>query len=247
MTQQRAFTLPELLVVIGIVAGLVTLLLPTLGSARYSARESVSLSNLRQHGVVLGVYQNDHDDMFPYFTNPDVTETIIRFPDGRPPRSLRYFYAWFGWSDAIGPAYYGGYDAGVFSSPFEERARAGTHYWYSCNMICRPEYWRDTSRVFGRSQWRPTRAFEATHPTRKAVYIDVTPHDTRRQSPARLLQSPTRLCFIDGSAAAFNTHEIAEGYAGGDGDPTQSVHHGGPIRDALHTIDGVRGWDVGRR
>ncbi|MDB5294169.1 MAG: hypothetical protein JWO31_152 [Phycisphaerales bacterium] len=46
--RRRAFTLVELLVVIGIVAALLATLLPTLGRARESARRAVCLSNLRQ-------------------------------------------------------------------------------------------------------------------------------------------------------------------------------------------------------
>ena len=55
---RRAFTLVELLVVIGIIALLIALLLPALGRARESARATVCLSNLRQVHTALVFYAN---------------------------------------------------------------------------------------------------------------------------------------------------------------------------------------------
>jgi prepilin-type N-terminal cleavage/methylation domain-containing protein len=62
---RRAFTLIELLVCIGIVGILLALLLPALAHARQGARETVSLSNLRQVGLLFTQYTADQRT-YPY-------------------------------------------------------------------------------------------------------------------------------------------------------------------------------------
>src|SRR5450759_1778532 len=60
------FTLIELLVVIGIIAVLVSLLLPGLRAARGMAQQSYCLGNLRQIGIGASLYLTDSNDyVFP--------------------------------------------------------------------------------------------------------------------------------------------------------------------------------------
>ena len=63
--QPRAFTLVELLVVIGIIALLVSILLPTLSRARESASRARCLSNNRQLIAALQTYANDEQGKSP--------------------------------------------------------------------------------------------------------------------------------------------------------------------------------------
>jgi prepilin-type N-terminal cleavage/methylation domain-containing protein/prepilin-type processing-associated H-X9-DG protein len=61
-----AFTLVELLVVIGIVSVLMGVLIPALASARASARKIVCLANLRQIGVAVHSYADDNNGNIPF-------------------------------------------------------------------------------------------------------------------------------------------------------------------------------------
>src|SRR5688500_17295427 len=62
----RGFTLVELLVVIGIIAVLISLLLPTLGKAREQANRTKCLSNIRQLSIANQMYLTINNNWLPY-------------------------------------------------------------------------------------------------------------------------------------------------------------------------------------
>ena len=76
-----AFTLVELLVVIGIIALLISILLPSLNRARWAAASTANLSNLRQVGVGLEFYRNDNDFKFPRHSSASSEVPRTRWPD----------------------------------------------------------------------------------------------------------------------------------------------------------------------
>ena len=66
MKRKSAFTLVELLVVIGIIALLISILLPALNSARKSAKTIKCLANLRSIGQSIALYSNTYKGSLPY-------------------------------------------------------------------------------------------------------------------------------------------------------------------------------------
>jgi prepilin-type N-terminal cleavage/methylation domain-containing protein len=65
MRRRRAFTLVELLVVIGIIALLIAILMPTLARAREGANRAACLANLHNLGAAAIGFANEHKGVFP--------------------------------------------------------------------------------------------------------------------------------------------------------------------------------------
>src|SRR5882757_5662543 len=74
-TNRAAFTLVELLVVIGFIAILIGILLPSLSKARKSAQAVQCMSNMRQLGNGFLIYVNAYKGYLPWTGNSDGNST----------------------------------------------------------------------------------------------------------------------------------------------------------------------------
>src|SRR2546430_13486093 len=70
-SKREAFTLVELLVVIGIIAVLISILLPTLGKARAAAQTVACASNARQIALAIKLFAQEHRGYMPTVSDKD--------------------------------------------------------------------------------------------------------------------------------------------------------------------------------
>ncbi len=248
----RGFTLIESLMVIAVVAILAALLTPKYHEVRRSAWRATSLSNLRLHAAVFGVYANDFEDAFPYYVDPAAPVSEV----GSRIRGVGYPTGYFGaaalWNYALADSYYEGdpfqicfyppdYPYGVWSP---EWRYGPTPYVYSCTFLADPAFWNPATRT-GPSQWRPTRAHEVRFTDAKVLLISefTTPRDRDSDRP---IPPPTNdrweVATTVGAAMAVPAGRMNRGYRRGDGHWSVPGHvsAGTP---GTHTIDGIHGRD----
>jgi prepilin-type N-terminal cleavage/methylation domain-containing protein len=197
--RRPGFTLVELIVVIGIIAFLVMMLLPTLRNAREAANRTSCLSNLRQIGIATYVYLVEHRNTFPFSGRPwpqgsfvdvwqilrpyaDNTGLFICPSDGEP-RYNEWFVAMHGETAGMS-------DPAVLPFPNSYHYPIAFYYEFDCDQ-----------NIVGPTAMKVT---QVKHPTRKVNFncnaLDLAGHGGHGVA----------LLFVDGHAAMTHWYEINE-------------------------------------
>ncbi|MCC6422644.1 MAG: DUF1559 domain-containing protein [Phycisphaerales bacterium] len=161
----HGFTLVELLVVIGIIALLISILMPSLNKARESANRVQCASNMRQLGLAYVQYASDFKGWINpgYYDSPQYWNGLT---------SYRMWPERFAHVGPYSPCNYGmkytpGYaaqpDRPVFNCPSEQREFYYTHYGAN-SWICG---WQDPARPY----WKPHKFTQLTAPTSQVVIL----------------------------------------------------------------------------
>ena len=155
---RAGFTLVELLVVIGIIALLISILLPSLNRARESAKSVQCLSNLRQIGTGYLMYTQANDQWLPYARYPDFEQPLVR--DAANPANNRVVL----WYQAISP-YLGGLKEPIemLDSEYAEVLKACPSFARDPNVEeYRPGYGQNFKMWLGLTDAAPIRGSETT-------------------------------------------------------------------------------------
>lgn len=181
-SRSGAFTLIEVLVVIGVIGVLVAILIPMLGAVRRAGRESVSLSNVRSLTQLMLAYTQDYRDAWPFLRagkGVNVGQGVLLSSENHWAQSQLWPGIVMELVSIEPPAILQSPGAAQSSEP-----KLLTSYSYSLSFVARPELWTagTTPAV---ASLDATRVAEVRFPSRKVLLHDSQLFYNSRPLPRR--------------------------------------------------------------
>jgi prepilin-type N-terminal cleavage/methylation domain-containing protein len=243
----RAFTLIEVLVVVGIIAILISLSIPALAHIRQSGRMQVTLSNLRQSALAMTNYTAMYKGqlIYPIQAAPEGTY-ITSHASGRQIFLRTHFQLSSLWSVILANA--GTLDSESSPTNYSVHPITGkpdNGHIFSCSLLAHPEFWNPLTRLADQTQWVPPTIDSVRFPSKKVMFFSNADH--KRVFSAGVIPNVdprvyAPFALIDGSVRQIQSTKIRPGSLTGEGGSPR-VEHSFDVYLGLHTIDGVRGLD----
>ncbi|MGI9014076.1 MAG: type II secretion system protein [Phycisphaerales bacterium] len=180
-TPTRAVTLLEVIVAVAVLGILLALLVPIAAHARRGGEHAEELVTIRNYGVALVAYENDHRGQLPFAGEPGRPEAGIHFrvrgetvgtgPNGSAAVILNSFL----WASAIVPyldTWQGlPWNVRLFPSPiFDDGEAVGAFQSPVWMTFADPALWQNENpSTYKRSTFRPQNVAQSRHPERKIL------------------------------------------------------------------------------
>lgn len=231
MRRRNGFTLVELLVVIGIIALLISILLPALNKVREQARSTVCKSNMRQIFYAQLNYANENKGRL---ANPsDIAESYPTYaaqPAGffmmaTPPMTMDFvngvLWPYIGQGDNIRRAIVNCPSEVGDIRPTGPTSAGPRNYSYSFNSQMRGTSYRDPTT--GLTFFRGINIVQIVHPAQKIMIVEEAyPNDTNADISGTLNDqlanrhfSTSNQCFCDGHVDNFAVQDLGLALTGG--------------------------------
>ncbi|MCL4741623.1 MAG: type II secretion system GspH family protein [Phycisphaerales bacterium] len=197
-----AFTLIETLVVISVLAVILAIALPVIGSSRRQGKVAVSLSAMRQCHAAVSMYASAERGFMPYLATPEQpalgTLSDREWPFGEAP-------TYFRGQSSLWPSVL--LDHGIDLSQLPRTSRLPeypgdiddptiirTFFWLTHAAHARPEYWVGFDPPSSDAMYSGVRLDEAVFPASKGMFVDLGLLEAR-------FASHWSVAMVDGSAS----------------------------------------------